>query len=157
MPRGRPPPRDSRDPPLPRPYPTLREHPTPKPAGIASNAQRVSYEDEPGFIVEGPGPDGLFGVFEDDGTTGYLYIFDTAREKIATALHIYNRTPALDVRENDMFVTWSSDCTKCGIVIWGDMRGVIDVKRGVSSSVPLRDRSTPGLRDPALLDGFARE
>jgi len=31
---------------------------------------------EQGFIVEAEGPNGIFGVFEDDGETGYLYIYE---------------------------------------------------------------------------------
>ena len=30
------------------------------------------HADEQGFIVEAQGPDGVFGVFEDDGETGKL-------------------------------------------------------------------------------------
>jgi len=44
-----------------------------------------------GFIVEAKGPNGILGVFEDDGDMGYLYIYEPAGAGIVQHLHTYDR------------------------------------------------------------------
>ncbi|MBV8757058.1 MAG: DUF2251 domain-containing protein [Deltaproteobacteria bacterium] len=109
-----------------------------------------------GFVVEGPGRSSLVAVFEDDGETGFLYVYDCAADKVTTHLHVYDRSPSLVVNEDDVFVTWTSDFSRCGVVIWGEMMGVIDVrtdKRWVTRAV---SNGMPGLEGDAL-EGFERE
>jgi len=98
----------------------------------------------------------LVAVFEDDGQTGYLYVYDSASEKITTDLHVYDRSPSLMVNEGDVFVTWTTDFSRCGVVIWGEMMGVIDVKTGQGWSARMQSRESIGL-DGAVIEGFKRE
>ena len=55
--------------------------------------------DEKGFIAEAPGPDGFFAVFDDNGETGYLYVYRPG-EGIQNHLRIYVRSSKLDVTED---------------------------------------------------------
>lgn len=106
------------------------------------------------FIKEAPGPSGLFGVFEDDGETGYLYLYEPEGQGVTRHLHIYNRTPELDVTEADVEVEWSADQTKCGVRVWGKMRGIINVASGQEGRVMLASRSSPGIGDAEWMKGF---
>ena len=85
--------------------------------------------DDQGFIVEAQGPDGVFGVFEDDGETGYLYIYEPEVAGIIQHLHIYDRSklPAA-LEETDVSVDWEGN--KCSAAIQGLHRGTIETKRG---------------------------
>lgn len=106
------------------------------------------------FIVDRTRPDGLAGVFEDDGETGYLYIYKPETGEILRHLHLYDRSAEVDVREEDVRVVWSDDLNKCGVVIWGKMRGIIDLRNGQEGRVWLENRRTPGIGDPNWLVGF---
>ncbi len=109
---------------------------------------------EDGFLVEAPGPPGMFGVFEDDGSTGYLYTYEPDGRGVITHLRIYIHGPALSVHEDDVKVEWSSDLSKCGVRIWGKMRGIIDIASETEGRVLLETRDTPGIGDSRWLTGF---
>jgi hypothetical protein len=106
------------------------------------------------FVKEAPGPQGVFGVFEDDGETGYLYLYEPGRREVFQHLHIYDRTPNLPVQEQDVRVVWSEDLSKVGVQIWGKMRGIINLATGQEGRVWLENRNTPGIGDAAWLKGF---
>ena len=106
------------------------------------------------FVREAPGSPGVFGVFEDDGETGYLYLYEPGGREIFRDLHIYDRSPNLPVEEHDVQVLWSEDLTKCGVLIWGKMRGIINLATGQDGRVWLESRSTPGIGDVEWLKGF---
>jgi hypothetical protein len=76
------------------------------------------------FIV-GWDLNGYRAFFEQDDATGYLYLADS--EKVLFALHIYNRTPSLSVNEEDVQVLWTGSGDRCGVMIFGKLRGVIGV------------------------------
>jgi hypothetical protein len=106
------------------------------------------------FVTEAAGPPGVFGVFEDDGETGYLYLYEPGGKEVFQHLHIYDRTPNLPVREPDVRVIWSEDLSKVGVLIWGKMRGIINIATGQEGRVWLENRSTPGIGDSEWLKGF---
>ena len=108
------------------------------------------------FIKEAAGPPGMFCVFEDDGETGYLYIYEPEGNGVTRHLHIYDRSPRLDVGEEDVQPQWSSDFAKCGVSIWGKMRGIIDLTSDREGRVWLESRETPGIGDAEWLRGFQR-
>jgi hypothetical protein len=110
---------------------------------------------ETNFIREAKGPGTLFAVFEDEGATGYLYLFDLAAQDILTHLHIYDVSEKLRVAAEDVTVTWNMNGEKCGVAIWRKMRGIIDLEKGKEGRVWLQDRETPGIGDTEWLSGFS--
>ncbi|HEX6285643.1 MAG TPA: DUF2251 domain-containing protein [Pyrinomonadaceae bacterium] len=106
------------------------------------------------FIVDKSGPNGLVGVFEDDGDTGYFYLYDVGGETILGDLQIYNDAKALKFDEHDVEVVWSSDEQKCGVRILNGMRGIIDVKGNMKVNSKLESRDSVPITDPYWLEGF---
>lgn len=84
-----------------------------------------------GFIKESARPTGVFGIFEDDGETSYLYIYEPEGNGVICHLHIYSRNTDASVREDDVQVQWSADGTKCDVRIFGEMRGFINISSSV--------------------------
>jgi hypothetical protein len=109
---------------------------------------------ETNFIVYEHGFDKTFGVFEDDGECGYLYLYSSLERTIARFLHVYDRSEELDVLKDDVAVLWSEDRGKCGVKIWGKMRGIIDLVKDTEGRVWLESRRTPGIGDKQWLAGF---
>jgi hypothetical protein len=106
------------------------------------------------FVRNARGPDFRFAVFEDDGETGYLYLYTSQENSILRHLHIYDRSSELTVAKEDVEVVWSETYDKCGIAIWGKMRGIIDITTGQEGRVWLQNRQTPGIEDVGWLSGF---
>jgi len=109
---------------------------------------------ETNFVCDARGPDFQFAVFEDDGTTGYLYLYVSDKNRVLQHLHIYDRSSELLVAKEDVEVVWSEMYNKCGVAIWGKMRGIIDVRTGQEGRVWLQNRETPGIGDVEWLSGF---
>jgi hypothetical protein len=88
------------------------------------------------IVVEGPSPTAHYGVvFEDDGTTGYLYGLDFTHEDnpIVDALHIYNVDQVIDrEKPSKVQLAWSQDGLKAVLLINGFAHAVFDfeVRRG---------------------------
>src|SRR5579864_3411015 len=82
------------------------------------------------FVGDTEGPDDYAAFFEDDGETGYLYISDRRLKKIVKHLQIYSKAQ-ISPEEHDVSVVWSSDGTKCGVIIFNGMRGIIDLEKGI--------------------------
>ena len=100
------------------------------------------------------GPADISGVFEDDGETGYLYVYNRATREVVRNLHIYDRSRKFEVHASDVRIVWSGDMNKCGVLIWGKMRGIIDVQQGRGGRVWLIDKDTPGISEGEWLSGF---
>lgn len=108
-----------------------------------------------GFVTEAKGPRGIFAVFEDDGETGYLYLYEPGAREVFRHLHVYDRSSTLAILEQDVRVVWADDFSKCGVRIWGEMRGIIELSTGREGRVWLESRDTPGIGDPDWLRGFS--
>jgi hypothetical protein len=106
------------------------------------------------FIKEAAGPPGLFAVFEDDGETGCLYLYEPGSREVFHHLHTYDRNPDLTVHEQDVRIVWSEDLSKVGVQIWGVMRGIINLATGEDCRVRVEKRDTPGIVDSGWLSGF---
>ncbi len=104
------------------------------------------------FIVFDKTPSGIFAVLEDDGETGYLYVY--TGQTILRNLHVYNRSKGVDVSRTDVRTLWSENGTKCGVMIWGKMRGIVDLKKELPGRVWLESYDTPGIDDKEWLRGF---
>jgi hypothetical protein len=106
------------------------------------------------FVVYKRGPGDLFAVFEDDGETGYLYLYDASSHTISEHLHVYDRTPTVEVNSEDVLVLWSANENKCGVSIWEKMRGIIDLHQGRQARVWLEGPDSPAIDNPEWLQGF---
>jgi hypothetical protein len=99
------------------------------------------------FMVGWTYHDGYSAYFEQDDATGWFYV--SKNRTVILALHIYNRsTQMLEVREKDVEVIRSNDGNKVGVVIWKELRGIIDI----SESKSFKDNR--GIRDEKWLKGF---
>lgn len=100
------------------------------------------------------GPEAYAGFFEDDGETGYLYVSDRRKKKVIQNLQIYVNSAQLGVVPEDVSVVWSKNGKKCGVLIWGGMRGIIDLDKNREGRVFVESRITPPIDDPEWLEGF---
>lgn len=95
-------------------------------------------------------------VFEDEGETGYLYTYSLREAAVQRHLHIYDRSYDLQIERENVTVLWSTDELKCGVRIWDQMRGIIDLRLKREGRVWLQNRDTPGIKDEEWLRGFER-
>ena len=106
------------------------------------------------FVGDTTRPAEYVAFFEDDGETGYLYVSDKKTNRIIKHVQIYDHARQLDLQEGDVQVVWSSDGKKCGVVIWGGVRGIIDLAHGTEGRAKLVSRATPPITDSQWLSGF---
>ena len=106
------------------------------------------------LMLEAQGPDELFAIFSEDEGSGYFYVYKPESQKVLARILIYESGQKLSVRESDVQVMWSSGYKKCGVAMYGKMRGVIDVEKGQDGRVWLESRETPGIGDAEWLSGF---
>lgn len=81
------------------------------------------------FLSE-PGPGELFAVFEDDGETGYLYLYQQGAatgQGVLDAVHVYNKTQCPDVQSADIHLGWNEGKTACWVRV-GDVYRELRVK-----------------------------
>jgi hypothetical protein len=97
---------------------------------------------------------GLIAAFEDDGHTGYFYLYSSKEHLVVRHLHIFDNSRELAVSLADVEVQWSRDDTKCGVRIWGKMRGIIDIASNREGRVWIDHRDSPGIGDREWLEGF---
>jgi len=93
-------------------------------------------------------------VFEDDGETGYLYVYSVGAMAVQTHVHVYDRSEALQIEKESVDVLWSTDESKCAVRIWGQLRGIIDLRMKREGRSWLENRNTPGITDEEWLRGF---
>lgn len=77
------------------------------------------------FVVGEFNSSGFIAIFEQDDTTGYLYLCES-NYKVREALHIYNRSK-VTATEDQVKVVWSADGQRCGVLIGSRLRGVIGI------------------------------
>ncbi len=106
------------------------------------------------FVVATPGPPEYVGFFEQDDRTGYLYLLARAKKHVVAYVPIYTAAARLKIRASEVRVVWSADGDKCGVVIRGQMRGIIDLSRDRPGHASFVDPSSPGINDFEWLRGF---
>ncbi len=106
------------------------------------------------FIISAEGPPEYLGFFEQDDRTGYLYVVARATKEVVAYVQIYTCAARLKVRRSEVRVVWSSEGDKCGVIIRGQMRGIIDLPNDRRGGIRLLDPSTPGVSDFEWLHGF---
>ena len=95
-------------------------------------------------------------VFEDEGETGYLYVYSVGTAAVQRHVHVYDRNGDLQIAKESVDVLWSTDESKCAVRIWGQLRGIIDLRMRKEGRAWLENRDTPGISDPEWLRGFER-
>lgn len=93
-------------------------------------------------------------VFEDEGETGYLYLYSVDSGTIQKHVHVYDRSAALQIAKDSVDVLWSTDESKCAVRIWGQLRGIIDLQTKKEGRAWLENEDTPGISDREWLCGF---
>lgn len=106
------------------------------------------------FIIDTGNGEGFFGVFEDDGDTGYLYLYEPDCREIVDYLHIYNYPKKIGITKKDVEVVWSTNRKKCGVKVWGKFYGIFDLALNGKIRKPVKDKDTPPITDETLLRGF---
>jgi RHS repeat-associated protein len=82
-------------------------------------------------------------------------IEDGCVAEIAIAwLQIYQHADKLALTEEDVQVVWSKGLDKVGVVIWGGIRGIIDINNYQVIRVLLEGWDTPAISDDEWLKGF---
>lgn len=120
---------------------------------------------EVGFTIQEEGQDGLVGIFEDDGETGTLYLFDSEvgidDEGIVAWVPVYVRSAAFAPTASDVWVAWSIDFSKVAAIVKGVsqtphdcIRAVIDSRSKQACNRFMADSAAEPLRDPIWLSGF---
>ncbi len=104
--------------------------------------------------MEASGPANLFGVFEDDGETGYLYLYEPEGRGIVDALKVHAASAQLNLKEAEIEVRWSDDHTKCGVIILGRLRAYFDLAEGRRVGSKFNCRTDKGINDPDVLREF---
>ena len=106
------------------------------------------------FIVEKENAGGRCCFFEDDGETGYFYVYRSDGAEILDHLHIYNCSEKIGVEEGDVEVVWSRDGDKCGVKVWGNFYGIFDLDSETKLGCIIENRQTLPLQDTTMLSGF---
>ena len=111
-------------------------------------------------------PGNLVGIFEDDGETGWLYLYDAGtaergQDAILAFAPAYNRSADVQPSEDDVWVAWSLDFSKVAVLVRGgprlivdDFRAIIDVKTLQSRHQLYRGPGSSGIHDEQWLYGF---
>lgn len=118
-------------------------------------------------------PDGkLLAIFDDDGETAYLYVYDKSDEElVAPPLWLYNRLPAPDTDElqpsregsaplmprrfmldsgyheeepEEVEILWAEDGTRVAVKADGEFLGFVNLKNGQGYSFNLKEESEVG-------------
>src|SRR5258708_35631060 len=120
--------------------------------GTSLNKEKTTMTE---LMLEAQGPDGLFAVFQEDEGAGYFFVYKPETQDVRAQIRIYEPGLNDSVHESDVQLMWSSDWTKCGIAIWGQMRGVINIATGEETCAPL-ESDRRGIIDPEWLKGFEK-
>ena len=105
-------------------------------------------------MVESGNGEGFFCFFEDDGETGYFYLYEPDGQGVIDHLHIFSRPVQFDLGAKDVEVLWSQDGTKCALKLWNNVYGIFDLATNQKFSVSVKNKNTPPIDKAELLDGF---
>lgn len=104
------------------------------------------------FVVGSFAPSGHIAHFEQDDATGYLYVCE-GDYKVLHALHIYNRSRRIHLREEQVKVVWDKTGTRAGVFIEGVLRGILGLN-GDAYRPPMTSMRSPGVAKAEWISGF---
>lgn len=87
---------------------------------------------EESFVIECESPNNKWiTVFEDDGETSYMYLCSLndngELDKIVDHLWIYNQIEPPIEECKEVFIIWSNDSNKTGLIVDGECWGIFDL------------------------------
>lgn len=96
------------------------------------------------FVVDRTSDDGKWiTVFEDDGQVAYLYLCSCDNSgnmsKIVDDLWIYNKIDPPIEACKEVFIIWSDDSKRTGLIVDGECWGIYDLASGRKINAPRRD------------------
>ena len=97
------------------------------------------------FIIQSYSPDDKWiVVFEDNGETGYIYFCSSKEngelDKIVDNLWIYNQINPPIEKCKKVFIIWSDDSNRAGLIIDGECWGILDLTSKRKLNAP-RDKN----------------
>jgi len=98
--------------------------------------------------------DDLAGVFEYDGETGYLYLYEISGgegQKVRDSIHILSGE--LNFEEADLSIRWDQEEQKVGLFIKGALWAVFDPRHHAKYGGSYQPGAKPSLPSEALV-GF---
>lgn len=101
---------------------------------------REDIEVDDSFIVDYVSPDeSWIVVFEDDGETGYLYLGVWKNGEFAGIvdhLWIYNQISPPIKECKEVFIIWSDDSSRAGLIVDDECWGIFDIKTKRKMNAP---------------------
>lgn len=103
-------------------------------------------EEKESFCIEAASQDNKWiTVFEDNGETGYMYLCKCNEggeyEEIVDHLWIYNQINPPIEECNEVFIIWSDDSTRAGLIVDDECWGIFDLSTRRKLSAP-RENNT---------------
>ncbi|GAA0180861.1 hypothetical protein SH2C18_34810 [Clostridium sediminicola] len=98
-------------------------------------------QEEESYVIDSPSPnDKWTTVFEDNGETGYMYLCSSNEDgefnQIVDHLWIYNKiNPPIEECKN-VFIIWSDDSNRTGLIVDGECWGIFDLSRKRKLNAP---------------------
>ena len=108
------------------------------------------------FIVDSGNGNGLFCFFEDDGETGYFYLYEPEGRGVIDHIQIYRNSEVASVREQDVSVSWTADGKKCAVRVWDGIFGIFDVDKKKKYGSLLIDKMSKPIENPSIIEDFGR-
>jgi hypothetical protein len=121
---------------------------------IGSLEEQQTTDECSNFVVDAPGPQRVWAVFEDDGSTGWLYLYDGVAKTILRCAHVYNRR-SVNVNAKDVDVVWSTDKGTAGVAVWGRFYAFLGVANGIEMRKSLVGGEADGFYAAEWPDGFS--
>ena len=105
------------------------------------------------FILSSPGSNGILAVFEDDGETGWFYLYEARQKKILQATHIYNHSNVA-VLADEVDIGWAANDSACGLAVFGQFRAFLAVSGNLALRKPVLSDDEDGIPEQEWPRGF---
>lgn len=109
-----------------------------------------------GFIKSITCCNGLIGVFEDDGETGYIYSYSPSERKIYWDLIIYQReSGSLEPVKDDIQLIFEKELKLLGVYVWNKLRGYVVVPNINRHRLRFSSPDDPGISNFVLPEQYS--
>ena len=122
---------------------------------VPENGAGAAGGDCSNFMLYAPGPEGVFGVFEDSTETGWFYLYGAKQRAILKCALIYKRANVL-VDEDVVDIGWAVDGSVSGLAVWGEFRAFLGVSNDLQMAKQVMDAEERGIPSSDWPAGFDR-